>query len=132
MSTLNYGRGYVYSIKYHVVWCVKYRHKVLINDVARDLKDILKNIASDNGISVLKMETDLDHIHMLIECRPQHYIPNFIKAFKGVSARKLFELHPSLKDKLWKGHLWNPSYFISTVSEQSEEQISEYIENQGR
>lgn len=130
MSKLNYGRGYVYSIKYHVVWCTKYRHDVLIGDVSKDLKLILKEIASNNSIYIVEMETDKDHIHMLIECRPQHYIPNFIKAFKGVSARKLFKKHPHLKDKLWGGHLWNPSYFVATVSEHSESQIKEYIKNQ--
>lgn len=54
----------------------------------------------DNGIKILEMESDKDHIHLLIECKPQHYIPNIVKAFKGVSARFLFILHPELKKPL--------------------------------
>ena len=76
------------------------------------------------------METDLDHIHLLIDCSPQHYIPNMVKALKGVSARLLFKANPDIKQKLWGGHLWNPSYFIATVSENTEEQVREYIRRQ--
>ncbi len=67
---------------------------------------------------------------MLIECNPQHHIPNFIKAFKGSSAKRLCKKHPSLRNKLWKTHLWNPSYFVSTVSEHLESQVKEYLNNQ--
>ena len=125
------GRGYVYSIQYHVVWCVKYRHKVLTGQVKTRLIEILKNIADDNGFQILEVNTDKDHIHLLINCSPQHYIPNIMKALKGVSARLLMkEFGSDLKNKLWDGHLWNPSYFVATVSENTEEQLRKYIQNQ--
>ena len=130
MSKVTYGRGYVYSIKYHIVWCTKYRHKVLVNEIDDKLKEIIERIANDNNFTIEEMETDLDHIHLLISCSPQHYIPNLIKALKGVSARLLFKEFPELKNKLWGGHLWNPSYFVATVSENTEEQIREYIKSQ--
>lgn len=130
MSEVHHGRGYVYSIQYHLVWCVKYRHDVLVDKIEIDIKTIIQDIADEHGIKIVEMETDQDHIHLLIECKPQHYIPNIVKAFKGVSARLLFKLHPELKKRLWGGHLWNPSYFIATVSENTEEQIREYIQNQ--
>lgn len=125
------GRGYVYSIQYHIVWCVKYRHKVLEGRVEQRLIELLKQIAEDNGFDILEINTDKDHIHLLINCSPQHYIPNMIKAMKGVSARLLMkEFGDALKRKLWGGHLWNPSYFVATVSENTEEQIRKYIQNQ--
>lgn len=130
MSEVHHGRGYVYSIQYHLVWCVKYRHDVLVDKIEIDIKTIIQDIADEHGIIIVEMETDQDHIHLLIECKPQHYIPNIVKAFKGVSARLLFKLHPELKKLLWGGHLWNPSYFIATVSENTEEQIREFIQNQ--
>ncbi len=130
MSEIHYGRGYVYSIQYHLVWCVKYRHDVLIGQVDTDVKTLLKQIALDNDVTILEMESDKDHIHLLIDCKPQHYIPSVVKAFKGVSARFLFKKHPELKSRLWRGHLWNPSYFVATVSENTEEQIRKYIQNQ--
>ena len=126
-----HGRGYVYAIEYHVVWCVKYRHKVLTNDIENRLKQILYKIAADNNFEIIECNGELDHIHLLISCSPQHYIPDMIKALKGVSARLLMkEYGNELKQKLWGGHLWNPSYFIATVSENTEEQIKEYIQNQ--
>lgn len=130
MSKVTYGRGYVYSIKYHIVWCTKYRHKVLQGKIDDKLKEIINNIASDNSFTIEEIESDLDHIHLLINCSPQHYIPNIIKALKGVSARLLLKEFPELKKKLWGGHLWNPSYFVATVSENTEEQIREYIKSQ--
>jgi putative transposase len=130
MSKVVYGRGYVYLIKYHIVWCTKYRHKVLVDEIDDKLKEIIEGIAKDNNFTIEEMETDLDHIHLLISCSPQHYIPNIIKALKGVSARLLFKEFPELKNKLWGGHLWNPSYFVATVSENTEEQIREYIKSQ--
>ena len=130
MTKAKRGRGYVYSIQYHIVWCVKYRHRVLHGDIERRLKEILGKIAADNGFCILEMEIDSDHVHLLIDCSPQHSIPNILKAVKGVSARLLFREFPELKKNLWGGHLWNPSYFVATVSEHTEEQIRLYIQNQ--
>ena len=131
MSEIKTGRGYVYSIQYHIVWCVKHRHKILTSKIEKSLIKILNKIAEDNEFSITEINADLDHIHLLIECTPQHYIPDMIKALKGVSARLLMkEYGVILKKKLWGGHLWNPSYFILTVSENTEEQIRNYIKSQ--
>lgn len=128
---VTYGRGYVYSIEYHIVWCVKYRRKVINKCVEQSLIHILNNIADDNGFQILEVNTDQDHVHLLVSCSPQHYIPNIIKALKGVSARLLMkEYGDNLRNQLWGGHLWNPSYFIATVSENTESQIREYIQKQ--
>ena len=125
------GRGYVYSIQYHVVWCVKYRRKVLTPKIEKSLITILRKIAWENEFAILECNGDLDHIHLLIDCSPQHYIPNIMKALKGVSARLLMkEYGNELKGQLWGGHLWSPSYYISTVSENTETQIREYIKSQ--
>src|SRR5574344_1927625 len=130
---VTHGRGYVYSIQYHIVWCVKYRHKVITEQIENKLIEILNKIADDNGFQILECNTDKDHIHLLISCSPQHYIPDMIKALKGVSARLLMkEFGEELKRKLWGGHLWNPSYFVATVSENTEERIRKYIQNQKR
>ena len=131
MMEIKYGRGYVYAIQYHIVWCVKYRRKVLTSDIEKTLIQYLNKIADDNGFTIEEINTDLDHIHLLISCTPQHYVPDLIKALKGVSARLLMKKYGNdLKDKLWGGHLWNPSYFIATVSENTEEQIRVYIQRQ--
>jgi len=131
MATINKGRGYVYSIRYHIVWCVKYRHKILSGEVEKDLCEILHRIADDKGFQISELNTNGDHVHMLLDCRPQHYLPDMLKALKGVSGRYIMQKHgEELREKLWGGHIWNPSYFVATVGESNEEQIREYIQNQ--
>ena len=128
-----HGRGYVYSIQYHIVWCIKFRHIIITEQIENRLIEIFNKIADDNGFQILECNIDKDHIHLLVNCSPQHYIPDMIKALKGVSARLLMkEFGEELKRKLWGGHLWNPSYFVATVSENTEEQIRKYIQNQKR
>lgn len=97
MAEVHHGRGYVYSIQYHIVWCVKYRHKLLYGQIDEGLQALLRKIAEDKEITILEMESDKDHIHLLIDCKPQHYIPDVVKALKGVSARLLFKQYPELK-----------------------------------
>jgi putative transposase len=129
-NNLTYGRGYVYRIQYHIVWCVKYRREVLYNDIEKTLFDTIAETASECGFQVDTMECMPDHVHLLISCTPQHFIPTIIKILKGNTARRLFIKHPELKAKLWDGHLWNPSYFVATISENTTKQIEEYINNQ--
>jgi putative transposase len=141
-----HGRGYVYAIQYHIVWCVKYRRKVLVGDIETDLLQQFGEIASSHSFtieaqSVMPDHVHLliaatpqhfipDHVHLLIAATPQHFIPDLIKVLKGISARKLFMQHPELKKRLWGGHLWNPSYFVGTISEHTEAQVRQYIANQ--
>lgn len=127
---VKHGRGYVYAIEYHMVWCVKYRHKVLVGEIPDYLRQLLVETAIQYGFRIETLEIVSDHVHALVSATPQHNIPNIVKVLKGVSARKLFLKFPELKTKLWGGHLWNPSYFVATVSENTSEQVRRYIENQ--
>ena len=60
------GRGYVYSIQYHIVWCVKYRHKIITSTIEKSLIEILQKIANDNNFSIIEVNTDLDHVHLYV------------------------------------------------------------------
>ncbi|WP_409373500.1 IS200/IS605 family transposase [Trichococcus palustris] len=130
LAEVKQGRGYIYSLQFHLVWCVKYRRKVLVNQVEQSLKQIVRDICAAQEIKVEEMETDKDHIHLLISMKPQHYIPSVVTTLKGQSARRLFKQHPEIKQYFWGGHMWNPSYFIATLSENTEEQVREYIQSQ--
>lgn len=129
MST-NKGRGYVYNLKYHIVFCVKYRHQILEGQIKQDLKDFFLKLAEVNGFQIETIEIVSDHVHLLLNCTPQHHIPDLLKTIKGPSARFLFKKYPELKKQLWGGHLWNPSYFVSSIGEASEDAIKKYIESQ--
>lgn len=106
---VTHGRGYVYSIQYHIVWCVKYRHKILTPQIEKQLLKILNMIAEREDFQILEVNKNKDHIHILINCSPHHYIPNVVQKLKGISSRILIkEFGEILKKKLWGGHLWNP------------------------
>lgn len=125
-----HGRGYVYSLQYHIVWVTKYRKPVLTGEIEEDLERYLLDTLKSLDMKILAMEIMPDHVHLLVDCKPQLRPSDAIKILKGNTARWLFLNHPEMKKELWGGHLWNPSYFIATVSERSMEQVTEYINNQ--
>ena len=129
-SKLTYGRGYVYSLQYHIVWCTKYRKKILVNGIDEEIKEYLNHMAKEYAFSIIAMEVMPDHIHLLVDCKPQFFPSDMIKILKGNTARWLFMNHPDLKKQLWGGHLWNPSYCIVTVSDRSFDQVKQYIDSQ--
>lgn len=98
--------------------------------VERKLRQILDAIADGQGINIEEFNTDKDHIHMLIAATPYTDIPEMIKTMKGRTAYILFREFPWIRRYLWHGHLWSPSYFIATVSENTEEQVRHYIQTQ--
>ena len=118
-NELSYGRGYVYSLQYHLIWCTKYRKKILKDGLDTECKEMLEALAEEYKFQILAIEVMPDYIHLLVNCRPQFYISDMIKIMKGNLARKLFLAHSELKNELWGGHLWNPSYCAVTVSDRS-------------
>ena len=129
-NDLTYGRGYVYSLQYHIVWCTKYRKQILKDGIDEDVKQTLEEIAEEYHFNILAMEVMPDHIHLLLDRRPQFMISDMVKIMKGNTARWLFLKRPELKQSLCGGHLWNPSYCAVTVSDRSREQVEHYIRNQ--
>ena len=129
---MKHGRGYVYDLYYHIVWCVKSRHKILVDNIKDDLIDIIKNICINNNYELVAINIDLDHVHLVIGLSPQDSIPVVMKTLKGVSARLLNSKHKNeLSKVLYGGHIWSPSYYIATTSDNIMDNIKEYIINQG-
>lgn len=118
----------VYSCKYHVVWCPKYRRSVLVNKVDERLKSILYETANDVGAEILELEVMPDHVHLLVEIDPQYGINKLVRHLKGRSSNLLRKEFPSLKSRI--PSLWTNSYFVSTVGGASLTDIKKYIENQ--
>ena len=127
---LTHGRGSVFSLKYHIVWCTKYRKPVLIDNIADDCKLFLSRVADEYGFIIDAIEVMPEHVHLLVTCTPYLSLSNLLRVSKGNTARWLFIKHPELKNALYGGHLWNPSYCVVTVSERSEAQVKHYIETQ--
>jgi putative transposase len=117
-----------YSCKYHVIWCPKYRRKVLIHDVDIRLKEIIKAVCDEFQAELIELEVMPDHVHLLVECDPQFGIAKLIRYMKGRSSRLLRQEFPWLKSRL--PTLWTNSYFISTVGGAPIAVIKKYIEEQ--
>ena len=87
-------------------------------------------ISREFGFEIKEMEVMPDHCHVFISCHPKTAPSSIVKYLKGITARKLFTEFPSIKKKLWGGHLWNPSYYIGTVGNMSKDVVLRYIQNQ--
>ena len=129
-NDVTHGRGYIYSLQYHIVWVTKYRKPVFVDTIEDDVRTYLLETLQALNMKPLAMEIMPDHIHLLVDCKPQLRLSDAIKILKGNIALWLFLAHPEIKKQLWGGHLWNPSYFVVTVSDRSLDQVKRYINSQ--
>ncbi len=119
----------VYEAKYHLVWCPKYRKKILVGEIRERVKELFFGIAERYDFEIDRCEVAEDHIHILLSFPPRYSIAQVVGIIKGKSGSKVFEEHPMLKKKLWGRHLWEQGYFARTVGEQiTDDVIRRYIE----
>ena len=122
------NKNIVYSCKYHVIWCPKYRRKVLVNGVDTRLKEIIFDIATKCSADIIEVEVMPDHVHLLVEVDPQFGIHKLVKLIKGTSSKILRLEFSWLKSRI--PTLWTNSYFVSTVGGAPLEVIKQYVERQ--
>jgi putative transposase len=123
-------KSVVYSCKYHVVWCPKYRRAVLVNGVDVRLKEIIQRVCTESDAEILELAVMPEHVHLLVEVDPQYGVHRLVRAIKGRSSRLLRQEYPWLKSRL--PTLWTNAYFVSTVGGAPLEVIKQYIEHQKR
>ena len=128
MVDVIFSRNSVYQTAYHVVWCPKYRKSILTGRVGEDCSRMIDDICDANNWPVITKEIQPDHIHLFVSIPPSISVANAVKILKGTIARKLFLLHPEIKNELWGGSLWSPSYYVGTAGNVSAETIQRYIE----
>ena len=128
-----HGRTCVYNINYHIVWCVKYRKKVLNDDISNRLYILLSQTAEKKGFKVVECKVgENDHIHCFVSAPPKLSVTQIVKYLKGISGNIILKEFPELRNELWKGEFWNGSYFCETIGSTSQENIKNYIERQQR
>ena len=131
MNKYIHARTCVYNINYHIVWCVKYRRKVLSGQIEQRLYELVQEIASEKGFTVVQCKVgENDHVHCFVSAPPKISVTQIVKYLKGFSGNALLKEFPELKESLWKGNLWNGSYLCETIGSSSEENILKYIERQ--
>ena len=118
----------VYNIGYHLIWCPKYRRKVLVGDVEKRLRELLFNKAGEIGVTIDALEIMPDHLHMFVKAPPSaapHWIVQQMKRYSSHELRKEFE---PLRTRL--PTLWTRSYYCESCGHISEDTIKKYIEEQ--
>lgn len=123
----------VYSLIYHLIFVVKYRQKVFLDNIGiiEDFKEKINELATNFDVDLLEIECGIDHAHLLISAKPTLDITKFINSLKGHSSRYLRQQYREfLRDKLWGDAFWSPSYFIATTGNVSIDTLKQYIENQ--
>ena len=120
--------GAVFSLKYHLVWCPKYRRPVLVADIASRLKVLLVEKANELEVMVHALEVMPNHVHLFIETDPRWCPAELANRFKGSTSHALREEFPSLKSRL--PTLWSRSYFIGSVGSVTAASIEKYIASQ--
>ena len=122
------NRTIVYSCRYHVVFCSKYRRKLLADGVDIRLKELTAQVCEKENIELLEMEVMPDHVHLQLEVDPQYGINSAVKQIKGVTSHVLRSEFPWIKSKV--PTLWTNSYFVSTEESVPLFEGRQYIESQ--
>ena len=119
-----------YELKYHFVWCPKYRRMVLKGNRAKYLAKLIYEVAERYDFQVVELAVMPEHVHMFVSASPEMSPARIIQSVKSITARKLFERFPGIKNFLWGGALWARGYFCASVGKVTEKMIAAYIDQQ--
>ncbi|ELC8454435.1 IS200/IS605 family transposase [Clostridium perfringens] len=121
----------VLKLSYHLVLVIKYRKKVINDNISNRLREIFENISPKYNITLEEWNNDNEHVHLLFRAYPNTEISKFINAYKSASSRLIKKEYPIIRKQLWKEYFWSRSYCLLTTGGVPIEVIRKYIENQG-
>ena len=128
LTSYKSNKNIIYSCKYHIIWCTKFRRDLLKEQVDIDLKNIIFEISKKLKVEVIEIEIMPDHVHLLVDVDPQFGVHKYIKNVKGSSSKLLRDKYKELRSRV--PTLWTNSYFISTVGGVTLDVVKKYIEDQ--
>ena len=126
MREMDQNQHSVYLLYYHLIMVVKYRRKVIDNQVSERGKEIFEYISPRYGIVLEEWNHDEDHVHVMIRAKPSSEISKFINAYKSASSRSIKKEYPEIKEKLWKQAFWSRSFCLLTTGGVTTEVIRRY------
>ena len=117
----------IYECKYHVVFCPKYRYRVLTGEVGEYVtQEIIRLCSQKDGVEVLEANVQADHVHLVLSIPPKYAVSSVMGYLKGKLAIRVFNRYRHLRKQYWGGHLWSRGYCVSTVGI-DEEKIRKYV-----
>ncbi len=130
-TDLRRGRHVVFNLHVHLVFVTKYRQKVFTKEILDDMQQIFESVCSDFEAQLVEFDGENDHVHLLVNYPPKVSISKLVNSLKGVSSRMIRRKnYPSIREKLWGGALWSPSYFAGSCGGAPISIIRQYIEQQ--
>ncbi len=130
MTEYRHSAHGVYELKYHVVWCTKYRYKIMRGRVAELARDLIRQTCESRDVVIVRGAVSPDHVHLLLTAPPLLSPAKLVQYVKGRSSRQLLAGFPELRKRYWGQHMWARGYFCATVGAVDEETIKAYIERE--
>lgn len=131
MMKLDSNAHSVFRLNYHLILVVKYRRKVINDEISNRAKEIFEYISPKYNITLQEWNYDIDHVHILFKAHPNTEISKFINAYKSASSRLIKKEYPQIRQKLWKEYFWSQSFCLISTGGANIETIIKYIERQG-
>ena len=120
----------VYQCSYHIVWCPKYRFRIMKGGVGKYIEETIRSLCEWKSIDILELNVQEDHVHTVVNIPPKHSISEVMGILKGKTAIKVFKSYPALKRKpYWGNHFWSRGYCVSTIG-LDENKIRRYVKYQ--
>ena len=124
-----YGSHTVFNIEYHFVWVAKYRYKVLTEDVALRVRELVRQTCETFEIRIIKGVISKDHVHIFVSAPPTLAPSEIMRRIKGRTSARLFEEFPHLRERFWGRHFWARGYFCASSGQVTDEMIKTYLEH---
>ena len=118
----------IYECKYHLIFCPKYRRRILKDEIRAYVKQEISNLLRQKeGIEIIEMNVQSDHVHLVIWIPPKYAVSQVMGYLKGKLAIRIFQRYEKLGKQFWGRHLWGRGYCVSTVGI-DETRIREYVQ----
>ena len=124
-----HGTHSVYQLQVHLVFCTKYRYRVLRGEIQVRCRDLIRQVCDALDVRIIKGVISSDHVHLHLSYPPKHAVSEIVRRIKGRSARKLLQEYPTLKKRYRGGHFWGIGYGAWSTGAITEEIVNEYLEH---
>jgi putative transposase len=122
------GSHTVFHHRYHIVWVPKYRFKVLHGSVRERVREIVRQVCDEMGVTIVKGVLSRDHVHLFVEIPPHIAVSHFVQRAKGRSSRKIQQEFEHIRQRFWGQRFWARGYFCTTSGNVTDEMILQYLE----
>jgi len=120
----------VYDIKYHIVWITKYRKRILTGELAKRVRELIREVCKANEVEIIKGHVSVDHVHLFVSVPPHISVSKLMQYIKEKSSRKVMSEFKTVSKMYWGRHFWARGYFVVSSGSITDEMIMEYIEKQ--